>query len=222
MWRGREVVVAVVCLALGSVGQLAQFLVTPVDSGGSVAENAAAAAAAPGRMQAAAWLDLTILFFVPALLVAGRLAAAGTTRLGWVATLIAVGTTLFGIAYVLAPDAMYAGKAPSSAIQAYMDAPVVGVSTVVFLVGHVLGMVLLGIALWRTGQVPRWAGVCLAIYPFAEFGGTGAGVPAVVVAGYLLLTLAFGACAVTLVGHRRDRTAQVNAPDVAAVASSGY
>lgn len=226
MWRRREIVLSVACLVVGSVGQLAQFLVTPVDSAGTVAENAAAAVAAPGRMAAGAWLDLTILLFVPALVVVGHFAAARTTRLGWVATLIAVATTLPGVAYLLATDVMYVtvarGKVPASAVQAYLDNSVVGVSIGIFLIGHVLGLLLLGIALWRAGRVPRWAGACLALYPFAEFGGTAAGVTAVVVVGYLFLIAAFGACAAALLREAEIRTAQVETPDAAAVAPSSY
>jgi hypothetical protein len=60
-------------------------------------------------MQAAAWLDLTILFLVPGLVVVAYLANARTTRLGWVGSVIAIGTTVPGIAYVLAPDVLYIG-----------------------------------------------------------------------------------------------------------------
>jgi hypothetical protein len=219
MWRGREIGVALVCLAMGSVGQLAQLLVTPVSSAGTVTDNAAAAIAAPGRMAAGTWLDLTIVFFVPALMVVGRFAGARTTRLGWVATLIAVGSTLPGVAFLLATDPMYASKTPASAIQAYTENPVVGVSTGIFLIGHVLGLLLLGIALWRAGRVPRWAGVCLALYPLAELGGTAAGVTAVAVAGYLLLVAAFGACGAALLQEGKTRD---NTPSAAALAPSSY
>ncbi|MFI5954341.1 hypothetical protein [Cryptosporangium sp. NPDC051539] len=222
MWRKREVSTALVCLAVGSVGQLVQFLVSPVSSAGTAADNVAAAAAAPGRMEAAAWLDLTILFFVPVVVLLGYFAGARTTKLGWVATLIAVATTLPGVAYVLAPDPMYLAGIPASGIQAYTEQGVVSASTLLFLVGHVLGLVLLGIALWRAGRLPRWAGVCLALYPFAEIGGTAAGVRPVTVVGYLLLTATCAAGAAALVRTAGDRTAQVSAPDVAAVPSSGH
>ncbi|TQS44055.1 hypothetical protein [Cryptosporangium phraense] len=218
MERGRIVVAGVVYLALGSLGQLVQFVVTPVNSGGSVTDNVAAAAAAPGRMDAAAWLDLLILFFVPAVLVAGSFAGS---RLGRIATAVTAGTTVLGIAYVLAPDAMYAAGIPGASIQAYTEAPVVAASTAVFLLGHVLGLLVLGIALWRAGQVPRWAGACLALYPFLEVAGTAAGVKAVTIVGYLLLLAAFGACARALTRVRPDRTGLVSTPDVAAVPSSG-
>ena len=67
-----------------------------------------------------------------------------------------------------------------------------------FLVGHVLGLLLLGMALWRAGSVPRWAAVCLAVSPFLEITGGATNVRALPVVAYLLLMAAFGACAVAI------------------------
>lgn len=204
MWKKREIVVAVICLVLGSAGQLAQFLVTPLGSEeASTSSNIAKAVAHPTAMQLAAWLDLCILFFLPALFVVASLAGARTTRLGWVASVLAIGTTVPGIAYVLAPDVLYVkaihGDVSARAITAYTNSGVVNAATLIFLVGHVGGLVLLGIALWRMGSVPRWAAVCLAASPFLEIGGAAADVRPIGVVAYLLLMAAFGACAVAIV-----------------------
>jgi hypothetical protein len=217
MWKKREIVVAVTCLALGSAGQLAQYLVTPLGSEeASTASNVAKAVAHPTAMQLAAWLDLTILFFLPALVVVASLAGARTTRLGWVASVLAIGTTVPGIAYVLAPDVMYAGAihgdVTARAITAYNNSGVVTAATLVFLIGHVLGMLLLGIALWRMGSVPRWTAVCLAVSPFFEIGGGAIDVRPLGVVAYLLLMAAFGACAVAIA---RPSTSPAEAPTAA-------
>lgn len=208
MWKRRETVIAVICLALGSVGQLAQYLVTPLGSEeASASSNVGRAVAHPTSMQLAAWLDLTILFFLPALVVVGCLAGARTTRLGWVASVLAIGTTIPGIAYVLAPDVLYAesihGTVTPRAITAYNGSAVVSVATLVFLIGHVLGLILLGIALWRVGSVPRWAAVCLAVSPLLEVAGAALDVKPVGVLAYLLLIAAFGACAVAITRPQR-------------------
>ena len=219
MWNKREIIVAVTCLAVGSTGQLVQYLVTPVSESGSAKDNVAKALAHPAAMQWAAWLDLTILFFLPALVVVAYLARARTSRLGWVAAVLAVGTTVPGIAYVLAPDVLYVGavhgEVTARAIQAYNDAGVVEVATIVFLVGHVVGMILLAVALWRAGSVPRWAAVCLALSPVLELAG-GAGVRLAGALAYLLLMAAFGACAVALA----RRSAVAESPAAAALARS--
>lgn len=220
MWRTREVVVGVFCLIVGSVGQLVQILVSPVSSAGKAAENVAAATASPSAMSLAAWLDLTtVVCFVPGLLVIGYLAGARTTRLGFVATLVVVGTTLPGVAYVLAPDAMYAAAAkgtfPAAAIDTYAGLPVVGTSTIVFLLGHVLGIILLGVALWRAGRVPAWAAGCLIAFPIAEIGGTAADLKAVTVVGYLLLVTTSVACCLEIARERRTEPVAVPTPEPA-------
>lgn len=207
MYTPREVVVGITCLVVGSVGQLAQLVVTPLGAPDDpITSNVARAVAAPSAMQLAAWLDLTILFFLPALVVVAGLAGARTTRLGWTASVIAIGTTLPGIAYVLVPDVLYSeaahGAVSAGAIEAYQNSAVVSVATLVFLVGHVVGLLLLGIALWRARSVPRWAGVCLALSPFLEIGGTATGVRVVAIAAYLLLIAAFGACAAVMARSR--------------------
>ena len=81
-------------------------------------------------------------------------------------------------------------------------------ATVVFLIGHVVSLILLAIALWRIRSVPRWAAVCLALYPVFELAGGGSGLRAVGVVAYLLLVVAFGACAQALVrpGIRTEST----------------
>lgn len=214
MWKKREIVVAVTCLALGSAGQLAQYLVTPLGSEeASAASNVAKAVAHPTAMQLAAWLDLTILFFLPALVVVASLAGARTTRLGWVASVVAIGTTVPGVAYVLAPDVLYLGAihgdVTARTITAYNNSGVVTAATIVFLIGHVLGMVLLGVALWRVGSVPRWAAVSLAVSPCLEIGSAAVNVRPLGVVAYLLLMAAFGACAAAVA---RPRTATIPAP----------
>src|SRR6185369_628385 len=136
----------------------------------------AKAVAHPTAMQAAAWLDLSILFFLPALVVVAYLAQARTTRLGWVAAVLAIGATIPGIAYILAPDVLYAeaahGRVSASAIDAYTGSGVLSLTTIVFLVGHVLGLILLAVALWRVRAVPVWAAACLGISPVLEIVGS--------------------------------------------------
>ena len=51
MWGRREIVVAISCLAVGSTGQLVQYLVTPVSESGSAKDNVAKALAHPAAMQ---------------------------------------------------------------------------------------------------------------------------------------------------------------------------
>jgi hypothetical protein len=216
MWTRREIGLGVTCLVVSSVGQLVQFLVTPVSEGEqSAASNVAKAVAHPTAMATAAWLDLTLLFFLPALVVVAYLARARTTRLGWFASLLAIGTTIPGIAYVFAPDVLYVeaiqGHVSAGAIDAYNGAAVVSIATIVFLIGHVVGLILLAVALYRARAVPVWAAACLAVSPLLEIAGA-TGVKPVGVLAYLLLMVAFGACALALV---RSSESSVKAPESA-------
>jgi hypothetical protein len=221
MWTRREIGLGITCLVVGSVGQLVQLLVTPVSEGEqSAASNVAKAVAHPTAMATAAWLDLTILFFLPALVVVAYLAGARTTRLGWFASVLAIGTAIPGIAYVLAPDVLYVeaihGHVSARAIDAYNGSGVVSVATIVFLVGHVLGLILLAVALWRARAVPVWAAACLGASPILEIVGS-AGLKPVGALAYLLLMVAFGACAITLV---RSSASTAGTPESAAIARS--
>ena len=74
----------------------------------------------------------------------------------------------------------------------------VTLATIVFLVGHVLGLVLLAVALWRVRAVPVWAVACLGVSPILEIVGS-AGLKPVGVLAYVLLMAAFVACGMSLV-----------------------
>jgi hypothetical protein len=102
-------------------------------------------------------------------LIAARQAIRARPVLGAVAAVVAwLGfTSLFAsvaIGDYLAQAAPTTG-APISATAALLDAinalPATSTASFVFVVGHILGGILLGIALWRA--VPAWSAVALAI-----------------------------------------------------------
>jgi hypothetical protein len=212
--RDAHVAAGVVCLAVASLGQLAQYLVTPVASiGGAPAEMVAEAVAHPAAIRAASWLDVAILFLVPAVLVVGRLAGAPRSVPAAVATAVAFVSTLLGSGYLLVVDVLVQLPGAAPTVAAYLDDPLVSTVTVVFLGGHVLGFLLLAVALWRARTVPVWAAAALLLSPLAEIGGQAAGIPAVTVAAYVLLVAAFAACA------RAVRVGAVRTGTVAPIAS---
>ncbi|MEV4622594.1 hypothetical protein AB0J74_28270 [Asanoa sp. NPDC049573] len=67
----------------------------------------------------------------------------------------------------------------------------------VFVLGHLLGMLVLGIGLWRSRAVPAWVGILFGASPFLHAVAMGVG-PAVDAIAYGLLAVATIACAVTL------------------------
>jgi hypothetical protein len=153
------------------------------------------------------WLiagDLLAVFILPATLYLMRLARPGSPRLalaggtiafaGWLSALLAfVGLDVFEYHAAQLADRAHA----VALVQAASDDPVFGVLVAAFVVGHLLGMVLLGIALWRAGTVPRWAAALVAVATVvhlpAHFVSKGLDV-----AGYGLLAIAFAGCALAL------------------------
>jgi hypothetical protein len=192
---------AIVCLVAGPVGQLAQYLVSPVKEGDSAASQVAAAAAHPSAMRAGTTLDVLLLLLIPAVLYVGWVAGGTRSRLALAGTALSF-VSVLGAGYLLAQDVVIraaAGQPDHSAavslVSGFQDSGVINGITVVYLAGHVIGFILLGIALIRSRAVPVWAGAALCLSPVAELLGEAAGLTAVAAAGFALLAVAFGACA---------------------------
>jgi Domain of unknown function (DUF4386) len=125
----------------------------------------------PGAMQAMAWLSLFMLPpLVIAMLALGYLARRGSP------VLATIGAAISFVAYV---DWGTAGNSDLMALAAgqqgfdqetitrFIDAtanhPVASVASFGWVIGHILGMVLLGIALLRARAVPKWVAVALMV-----------------------------------------------------------
>jgi hypothetical protein len=77
------------------------------------------------------------------------------------------------------------------------------------LVGGLVTMVCLGIALWRSRAVPRWAAALFVVYEPVNFAGGGTGVVGTIASAILLV--GFAVCAVTVL--RRGLPALGAVPD---------
>lgn len=126
-------------------------------------------AAAPGTQSAVLWLAYLALLTLPlGVLVVGRAAAAARPVLGRVAATLAW-LGFVSLFWLVATDQLpLAGTAtgtPSATVAALIDAvnaePIVLVASLVFVAGHILGTVLLGVALWRV--LPRWVAAALIV-----------------------------------------------------------
>jgi hypothetical protein len=175
-------------------------------------------AAHQGQQRWAIAADLLAVFILPAILYLMRLARPGSPRLamvggtiafaGWLAALLGfVGLDILEYHAAQAVDGAHA----VALVQATTDDPAFGGLVAVFVIGHVLGMVLLGAALWRARTVPRWAAalmaVAIVVHLPAHFVSKG-----VDAAGYGLLAIAFAGCALALLReddaeHQRGRVA---------------
>src|SRR4051794_28184275 len=127
---------------------------------------AAAVAAAPGRQTAVVWLGYAaMLLLVPGVLAVAGLTREAAPRLTWWALALVVPGYLSLGALVAGDATLWSGNAAGlgeSAVAALYDHPhpamIVGLA--VFVVGHVVGTVLLGAALLRSRRVPAvfaWA-----------------------------------------------------------------
>jgi hypothetical protein len=207
------------------VGTLVQYVVTPVLENGTPQELVLAAAAHPDRMQAAVWLDLPLLLLVPALLFVGGLAGAATSRLAAVATALTFVTSLAAFAYLLALDPLLvaaAGRpdraAATAVVDSYQSSGIVLAVVLPYLVGQVVGFLLLGLALRRAGTVPLWVAVATGVWPVVHILGALAGVKPLAALGYVVFAAGFGGCAAALL---RGRTAEAPAGAAARYAVTG-
>ncbi|GAA4693295.1 hypothetical protein [Phytohabitans rumicis] len=140
----------------------------PSFSASDTAGSIQAAAAHPDAQEAVVWLgSLMMLTMVPAMLAAVRLArrrrpvlamlAAGVNLVAYLGTALTTGDLL---TLVAARDGYDRGEMVGF-IDAMNAHPTAVISIVLFVVGHIVGMILLGAALWRI--IPAWASVALIV-----------------------------------------------------------
>jgi hypothetical protein len=202
VWSG------VICLVVGPLAVLAQWVITPVDATLETPALLAQVAEHHGAMGWVLALDVPLLLVFPAVLYAGYLARAGTSLFAGVATVVCFvpmlgGVLLVGLDALLdeassRPDQ----QAAADLVDAFITNPFVSGLTTVYLLTHVIGFMLLAIALRRVRVVPAWACICLAVWPIIEMAGYVAGGKLVAAVGYAALAAGYAACAATLIRRR--------------------
>ena len=121
----------------------------------------------PGRESAVLWLGLVgVLTLVPGLIAAAAILPPSRLK-AWAMGLAVPGYLCLGV--LLAQDSLlwsgaHSGTDPKQ-VALLLDSlhPSMNVGLGVFVVGHVLGTVLFGIALLRSGRVPAWAAWAVAV-----------------------------------------------------------
>ena len=142
-----------VALVLGPLALALPLGVTD-DGQAPAADRLAAYADRPGAALAGNLLLLPLMLLVPAMIYAARLARSGAPRtaftggalaaLGWLAGLIGFG----GAQIVLYQASRIGDRAAAVALVDAVDGdPVMGTLVGVFVIGHIVGMVVLGVAL---------------------------------------------------------------------------
>jgi hypothetical protein len=186
--------------------------VLPYDTTDDAATVVAKVATHPGATTAVLWLSLVALLTLPlGVLVVGAVAVRARPVLGTVAAVIAW-FSFANLAFLVGPDqialAGVEAGLPSTATAALFEAsvahPVSTAATAAWVIGHILGTVLLGVALWRT--VPVWAALALIVSQPLHL------VAAVIVPNHLLdglawLLTAVGFAVTAAVGVRAPRAA---------------
>lgn len=189
-WRGR--VPVALLLPVGAVSVAVLRYVMPYETSDSAKEIAREVAAHQGTQSAVVWLGfIASLTMVPAVLVATKLARRQSPRLAAVAATLMVAGYL-SLAWLAASDAavLFAvrhGMSVADSAKAYDSLhPVMIVAGVAFVIGHVVGTVLLGCAFLRGTTIPRWAAIALIACQPLHF------VAAVVVSSHELDLFAWG------------------------------
>jgi hypothetical protein len=197
------------CLILGPIALAIPVTLTEADQ--TAAEQLRLTAAHLGTVDLGNKLTLAQILLVPAMIYAARLARRGAAKLAffggglsalaWLAGLMAfAGTGVVVYHGSTAPD--------QSAIAGVLDRsfndPVIGVLTLVFVLGHVVGMVLLGTALWRSRAVPAWAAGLFILFPIVHLAAHIAGSIALDDASGVLFVVAAIVCAVRLLRLGND------------------
>jgi hypothetical protein len=166
--RARRLAAAIMLL-IAPLSVAVLRLIWPAFSAPDTAASLDAVAAHPAAQQAVVWLGMLMtLTMVPAVLAAARLARRRRPVLAMLAAGVNLAAYLGGTALVM-PDLLTLvaarGGYDRSTVVPYLDAvnghPSVGLGIGLFVVGHIVGMILLGFALWRI--IPRWASIALII-----------------------------------------------------------
>lgn len=193
-WRGRTL--AAVLLPIGPAAVAVLRYVLPYETTDGSREVVREVAAHQGIQSAVVWLGFVAsLTLVPAVLAAGKVARAGSPRLVAAALALLVPAYL-SLGWLLSSDAAVLfsvrhGLPVADAADAFESLhPAVLVAGVVFVIGHVLGTVLLGWALWRSPAVPRPAALAVLVSQPLHF------VAAVILANHELDLFAWGLNAV--------------------------
>jgi len=216
-------------LVIGSLGLVLGSLFQVAGDDDSVSVSLAKIAAHPAGERGVIVCDLLVAFMVPAVLYLMRLAGPRAPRLTLVGGTVAFGSWLAGLVSLGASDLLYdhAAQLPDRASAVALVHAITGdaafvIPEVLFVVGHVVGLLLLGIALWRSRAVPRWAAALVGLASILQFPVHDQAALSACAFGLLLIGMA--ACAVTLLrapsGLDQDPASETSADTLVTSASS--
>jgi hypothetical protein len=187
-------------LVVGSAGLVVGTALEPSGDDDSVAVALGKISHHLGEQRGLIVADLFAAFMLPAVLCLMRLARRGSPRLALAGGVLAFAGWVGGLVGLAGLDVVFYHAAQASDRQqaASLMRAVTGdwISTtllVAFLVGQVLGMLLLGAAIWRARVAPRFAAVLIGLGPIAGVIVHGSNVASAAV--YALVGVGLAACA---------------------------
>ncbi|MFC4041463.1 hypothetical protein ACFO1B_23765 [Dactylosporangium siamense] len=202
---------------LAAAALVAPWLIVACNTGWAMAQAAgasdetgadalAAAAAHPALLRNVVLFGmLGALLMVPATLGAARVAGRGAARLAFVAgTLTAAGYACYQAVLLtdLTTLAMVRVGGPMAGFAAVLDTRQQDAAGtwvfLLFVLGNIVGTFLLGLALWRSRSVARWAAAAVMLWPPMHVAGLVAGVEWFEVAGAAVQGIGFAAVGVHL------------------------
>jgi hypothetical protein len=196
---------AALVLPIGPLAVAGLRYVLPYFSASTPRETAVDVLAAEGRQSVVLWLGLIATFtLLPGVLAVGRLTRRGAPKMTAAAMLLVVPGYL-ALTYMVGSDLVLwtgarAGLDPSALAElAETVHPSSNLAAVVFVVGHVIGTVLLGLALLRSRTVPVWAAIVTVVaQPMHFVAFVILGSPALDCASWTANSVAFAVVAVAI------------------------
>jgi hypothetical protein len=136
---------------------------------------AAKVAAHQGAESIVLWLTLVaLLTLIPGVIARGMLARRNAPRLGTIGLVLAFAAfmNLPATTDDVALAAARIGTSPAvtgKLLDSMGAIPALGLGTNLFVLGHIIGLALLGIALWRGRTLPAWAALLIAVSQVLHF-----------------------------------------------------
>jgi hypothetical protein len=208
--RGFWRILLAIIAPLPMLAKGAYYLLAPVDGDANFTDTVAAFNANTQLLDALKWLDVVfVVGLIPATYAVAWVARRGAPRLTTAGAVIALAGFLAGIALLggvetpalLTVQHGLDANAMSALNDALTSDPLLGIASLLFIVGIVFGLGLLGAALWRSQYAPAWMGIALlvggATHPFIP-GHIGQGV------GLLVAAVGFAGASVALLRMRND------------------
>ena len=204
-------ILAALVLPIGPLAVAGLRYLLPYFTASTPREVAEDVLAAQGRQSALLWLGLIATFtLLPGVLAVGRLTRRGAPRMTAAAMLLVVPgylalTYMLGSDLVLWTGARAGLDASALAKLAGTVHPSSNIAAAVFVLGHVIGTVLLGLALLRSRTVPAWAAILTIVaQPMHFVAFVVLGSPALDCGAWTANGVAFAAAAVAILRMSDD------------------